>query len=366
MSRRNTDELPILPAPVTEPQPGGEVHVDEWVAPDVCDEHGLLRAGKVLEWMDVVGALAATRWGRQPAVTVAVDGCELLELVRVGERVTMRARVAHTSGRTIGVAVSMTVQRSRLDAPRRVLAGYMTFVVVDDTGKPAPVPAFSPQTPEELALHREGALRREFHRELTIGQAVLARPELLIDTPDGPRREAMILDVLREMGMKLAGKRWRTTGLRSPQLSYVHKIEPVRGGKLDFHGTLYGGTLMRWIEGCGAMSASAFVDGPMRLRGVHGLQFLAPVVSNVFVHLSAKVAHSSPDAVTVHVQAQAEDPLSRSITRNVRGFLTYEPVAGDVVIPGVARADAEEAELYCEVSLRLALRDKVAMVHEPR
>ena len=70
--------------------------------------------------------------------------------------------------------------------------------------------------------------------------------------------------------------------------------EPVRGGKLNFHGTLYGGTLMRWIEGCAAMSACAFVDGPTRLRGVHGLAFLAPVVSNVFVHLSAKVAHAGP------------------------------------------------------------------------
>ncbi len=132
--RHESRDAATTEPPTAEPQPGGEVHVDEWVAPGVCDEHGLLRAGKVLEWMDVVGALAATRWARLPAVTVAVDGCELLDAVRVGERVTMRARVAHTSGRTIGVTVSMTVQRTRLETPRRVLAGYMTFVAIGETG----------------------------------------------------------------------------------------------------------------------------------------------------------------------------------------------------------------------------------------
>ena len=37
---------------------GSQVHLDEWVAPDIADERGFLRAGKILEWMDVVGVVA--------------------------------------------------------------------------------------------------------------------------------------------------------------------------------------------------------------------------------------------------------------------------------------------------------------------
>jgi acyl-CoA hydrolase len=69
----------------------------EWVAPDIADEQGYLRAGKILEWMDVVGVLAATRDCRRPVVTASVDGMELANPIRVGERVTMTASVAHTS-----------------------------------------------------------------------------------------------------------------------------------------------------------------------------------------------------------------------------------------------------------------------------
>ena len=45
---------------------GPRAHLDEWVAPDIADELGFLRAGKILEWMDVVGVLAATRHCRRP------------------------------------------------------------------------------------------------------------------------------------------------------------------------------------------------------------------------------------------------------------------------------------------------------------
>ena len=87
-------------------RPGSEVHLDEWVTPEIADEHGYIRAGKVLEWMDVVGVLAATRHCRSPVVTASIDGMELQKPIRVGERLAMTASVAFTSPRSIGVSVA--------------------------------------------------------------------------------------------------------------------------------------------------------------------------------------------------------------------------------------------------------------------
>src|SRR5437879_11726469 len=91
-----------------EGRPGPEAHLDEWVAPDIADELGFLRAGKILEWMDVVGVLAATRHCRRPVVTASVDAMELRHPIKVGERVTMTAEVAYTSPRSRGVCAAMT------------------------------------------------------------------------------------------------------------------------------------------------------------------------------------------------------------------------------------------------------------------
>lgn len=51
--------------------PRSEVLLDEWVAPEIADEREQLRTAKILEWMDVVGVLAAAHHGRPPVVTAA-------------------------------------------------------------------------------------------------------------------------------------------------------------------------------------------------------------------------------------------------------------------------------------------------------
>lgn len=342
---------------------GHEVHIDEWVAPDACDDNGYLRAGKVLEWMDVVGALAASRYGRMPGVTASVDGSELIEPVVLGDRVSMRARVAHTSERALGIFVSMSATGRGQTTPRPVLTGYMTFVVVNEDGKPVSVPTFSPQTPEEMALHREGAMRRQFHHELRQGTLSLADNDASSE-PQNARREAPLFSLVRELTGLLSAMRGRNvTSQRSPQSSYIHKIEPVRTGKLNFHGTLYGGTLMRWIETTATMSACAFVDAPMRLVGVHGLSFVKPVQANVFAHLHAIAAHSDDTSVTVQVRATSENPLTGATCDCLHGFLTYAPVDTGVTIPVVAYHGEQEAALFNEVSLRKALHERVAVLH---
>jgi len=340
---------------------GDEVHIDEWAAPDVCDERGFLRAGKILEWMDVVGALAASRYARLPAVTVSVDGCDVRSPVLVGSRVTMRARVVYTSRRAIGVGVMMEASGASQRSRQIVLTGYMTFVAIGSDRRPARVPSFNPTTPETIALNREGHLRRQFHDELG-NREVLADPLALIPAGDDVPRDPLRA-LLRDLGSRLAGRRSAIASPRSPHASYVHRIEPVRGGKLNFHGTLYGGTLMRWLEGGAAMSATAFLDAPVRMDSVHGLQFLQPVQAGVFVHIHAVVAHTGDDDVTVRIVVRSEDPLTARSTDNLTGYLTYVPLERRVSIPPLARHDGVEAALFCEVALRKALQARIDALH---
>ena len=146
-----------------------EVHLDQWVAPSIADERGELRAGTVLEWMDVVGVLAATRHSRRPVVTVSVDAMELRQPIHVGERVTMTATVGFTSEKSLGICVSMTAGFARDRDPRR-FDGYMTFVALGPDERPSRVPQLSPETPAEVARFREGQIRREFRKKLEAGQ----------------------------------------------------------------------------------------------------------------------------------------------------------------------------------------------------
>ena len=334
---------------------GPRAHLDEWVAPDIADELGFLRAGKILEWMDVVGVLAATRHCRRPVVTASVDGLELRHPIKTGERVTMVAEVGYTSPRSVGVSVSMTHGLPNAGTARESLAGYMTFVALDDAGRAGPVPQLHPETPEQIARFDEGRLRREFRNKLADGQ---------LRGPPGERGSAENSLLIREFLKLLPPIRLPWERIEKPRqrhVSYVHKIEPIRSSRLNFHGTLYGGTLMRWIETTANLSARAWLGGqPVRLAGLHGLAFIQPVGRHVFVHIRSVVAHSTPDSMTVLVNVHAEDPLSDGQEETLRAFLTYVPAGEGIRVAPLQCEGEEERALFDEVEHRLALHRTLA------
>jgi acyl-CoA hydrolase len=340
---------------------GSEVHLDEWVSPDIADERGFLRAGKILEWMDVVGVLAASRHCRRPVVTASVDGVELCEPVRVGERVSMTAAIAYTSSRSVGVSVSMSPGGGARARPRKAVAGYMTFVAVDEGGRVVPVPPFTPTTPAEVARVREGSLRREFRAQLESGQlSSSAAAASLLEARTPEERNALIREVLKVLPR--LGLPWDKNGAPGPrtrQHSYVHRIEPIRSDKLNFHGTLYGGTLMRWVETAATLSAQSYLAGAhVRFTGLQGLTFLKAIEKHRFIHIRSMVVHTTASSLTVLVSVQAEDPLeAHRHDETLRAFLTYVPAsAASTRVPPVECVSAEERALFSEVEHRLELQ----------
>lgn len=336
---------------------GSEVELDEWVGPNICDERGELRAGIILEWLDVIGVLAATRHCRRPVVTISVDGMELRDPILVGERVTMRAAVAFTSERSIGVSVWMQHGPAG-GPPRQSVEAYVTFAALGEDGRPLAVPPFYPSTADEQARFREGNIRREFRQKLAAGELSSSSPPSSA-TPKNNER-LFVRELLKFLPRSLRMP-WDTEVEARPRHhSYVHKIEPVQASHLNFHGTLYGGHLMRWIETTARLSASAYLDGAaVRLGSLHGLTFIRPVHAHVFVHIRALVAHSTATSLTVLVNVDAEDPVAGLRVETLRAFMTYVPVPSrdrpSRMAPLVCASDEERA-LFDEVEHRLTMQ----------
>jgi acyl-CoA hydrolase len=353
------------------PRPGPEVHLDEWVAPDIADDRGYLRAGKILEWMDVVGVLAAARHCRRSVVTASVDGLELTAPIRVGERVTMTASVAHTSERSVGISISVRHGAGVPSSGHPCVGAYMTFVAPDDNGSAIRVPQFLPETPAELARFREGELRREFRKRLASGAlSSNASPSVSPDVPPAAHDADAVL-LVREWLKTLPRLRmpWdRADPLRprTRHVSYIHKIEPIRIGKLNFHGTLYGGTLMRWLEGAACLSARAYLSGSaVRLTSLQGLTFIRPAPRDLFVHIRSVVVHAASDQITVLVNVRAEDPVEGAYVDILRAFLSYAPLNPDETrVPPLEVNGEDDRALFHEVEHRRALQKTLSIERE--
>jgi acyl-CoA hydrolase len=276
------------------------VRLDEWATPDFGDDVGSLRAGKILEWMDVIGPLAASRHCQIPVATVSVDRLALRRPIRVGQHVTLRAMVAFTSIRSVGVTLA-------IDADGALAAsGWMTLVAVRD-GRVQSVPQIRPRSMSERTHFREGRMRRDHHR----GDA----NNVVMPTWDDVATKA----------------------------SFVHKIEPIRGSKLNFHGTLYGGTLMRWMETAANLSARAHLGASVRFCRLLGLAFVQPIPPHVFVHIRSLAIRAGNGTIDVFVNAQAEDPGDGTKTDAVCAFVSYAPAVHQPIPSLLGDTETERA-----------------------
>ncbi len=141
----------------------------ELVLPNDTNTLGNLMGGRLMHWMDIAAALAAMRHCSCPVVTASADNISFEVPVRLGNLVTVEARV--TRAFSTSMEVYIKVHGEDLQAQYKYLSNeaYMTFVALDPNGKPRKVPEIVPETEDDK--HRyDGALRRRQLRLILSGR----------------------------------------------------------------------------------------------------------------------------------------------------------------------------------------------------
>ena len=138
----------------------GTASMTEWVLPAHTNARGFLFGGVVASWIDIAGVAAAQRYARAPVVTVSIDRLHFITPVRMGCLVLLEAHVSYVGRTSIEVEVLVDSEDTIAGNRERAVEAYVTYVALDESGVPRPVPSFTPQTPAELARHREAEKRR--------------------------------------------------------------------------------------------------------------------------------------------------------------------------------------------------------------
>lgn len=138
----------------------------EIALPNDANPLGHLLGGRVMHLVDLAGALAASRHSRRPVVTVAVDHMTFLSPVHIGQLLVLRSSVNRVFRTSMEVGVKVTVEDLRTGSVRHTSSAYLTFVALDDDGRPTPVPPVIPETPEEKRRFEQAGERRRYRLEL--------------------------------------------------------------------------------------------------------------------------------------------------------------------------------------------------------
>lgn len=119
-----------------------------------------LFGGELLARMDRACSISARRHSRRIVVTASVNHVAFSKSVPVGSVVTLEAKVSRAFKSSMEVYVDVWIEDRQSGQKTKVNEGIYTFVAVDETGKPVPVPPIEPET--ELEKKRfDGALRRK-------------------------------------------------------------------------------------------------------------------------------------------------------------------------------------------------------------
>jgi len=119
-----------------------------------------LFGGELLARMDRACSITARRHSRRIVVTASVNHVAFNKSVPVGSVLTIEAKVSRAFTSSMEIYVDVWIEDRETGKRTKVNEGIYTFVAVDDTGAPVPVPPIKPET--ELEKERyEGALRRK-------------------------------------------------------------------------------------------------------------------------------------------------------------------------------------------------------------
>ncbi len=145
-----------------------QVIMTELVLPNDTNQLGNLLGGKLMHLVDIAAALVAMRHAGRVCVTASVDEITFLEPIKLGHVVQLRAMINRAFRSSMEITVEAFRQDPLNNTEVHASTAYLTFVAIDQYGKPLPVPPVEPQTPEEKQRYEEAAFRREQrlrHRE---------------------------------------------------------------------------------------------------------------------------------------------------------------------------------------------------------
>ena len=137
--------------------------------------------------------------------------------------------------------------------------------------------------------------------------------------------------------------------------SIVHMTEMVLPTHINSLNSIFGGTIMSWIDIAAAISAQRHSSRPVVTASIDALNFIAPVYKGWIVNLLASVNYVSRTSMEVGVQVEAENPIKNKRFLTASAYLTFVALGEDgkpTEVPKVLPVTVAEKRRYEAAQLR--------------
>jgi len=137
------------------------VTMTQLILPEHTNALGTAFGGTIMAWIDVACAIAAGKHAREQVVTASVDALHFLNPGKLGHVVHITATVNHAFKTSMEVGVRADAEDMKTGCRTHLVSAYLTFVALDQAGKPIPVPGLKPGTEIEKQRAENAVIRKE-------------------------------------------------------------------------------------------------------------------------------------------------------------------------------------------------------------
>lgn len=147
MTSKTVTETSVIIAQVMQPQdanPAGNVH-----------------GGVIMKLIDTAAAVVASRHARSNTVTASLDRLDFHHPVFVGDLIFLKASINMAGRTSMEIGVRVEAENFITGELRHTASAYLTFVSLDENGKPKAVPELVLEGDDEKRRNQEALLRKE-------------------------------------------------------------------------------------------------------------------------------------------------------------------------------------------------------------
>ena len=125
---------------------------------------GRLFGGQLMQWIDIVAAVAARRHAGRNVTTASIDTLHFKAPAYANDTVVLIGKVTYVGRTSMEVRVDTFVES--LDGARRMInRAYLVLVALDENDRSTPVPPLLTETEEERAEWEAGKRRNALRRQ---------------------------------------------------------------------------------------------------------------------------------------------------------------------------------------------------------
>lgn len=142
-----------------------EVVMTHLVMPQDTNPAGNLHGGVILKHIDTAAGVVAKRHSRTNVVTVSIDRMAFKQPAYIGELLIFKSSLNHVGRSSMEIGVRVEAENLRNGEVRHTNSAYLTYVSLDEDGKPSPVAPLLLDSETAERRHREAEHRRKVRQE---------------------------------------------------------------------------------------------------------------------------------------------------------------------------------------------------------